>query len=258
MVMKKYYSPLKNYHRIKRPRLFYHFINLFLKAVIGKDDVIWYTEKPKEPAVFIANHTRTYAPLTMKFNFDNKTRPWTNAYTLTYRNGIKLFYNKIAYDLKPRFLVKLLAIITMPIINLYFRSLEPIPVYHDIRIKLAFKKTTETLASGINVIIYPEKNIEPVYKYINDLERGFVHLAHYHYNKTGKIIKFYPVYCCKELKKILIGEPIAYNPEIELKEQREIICKYLIAKINELGDSLPKHKIYMNKVYPPKINKFHF
>ncbi|MGI6701292.1 MAG: hypothetical protein ACOX3U_02340 [Christensenellales bacterium] len=256
--MRKYYSPLKSYHRIKRPRIFYKFANLFLKIIIGKSKVIWLTQISKEPAVFICNHTRLWAPLSMEFNFNIKVRPWVNGYMLTYRNTIKLFYHKIAYDLRPGFLRKILLIIFAPLINLYFRGLNSIPVFHDMRIRHAFKKTTETLESGMSVVIYPEKNIPPPYKYVNELEKGFVHLAKHYYESTGKCVTFYPVYCSRDLKTIMVGEGVIYNPEIDIKSQRNDIAAYLVNQINKMGGSLPEHKIYMNKVYPPDINKFNF
>lgn len=253
----KYYSPTSEYHIIKRPKIFFRLINFLIRKLIGRNEIIWHTEKPDEAVVFVSNHTRTYAPLSMMFNFDLPIRPWANAYMLTYRNGYKIFYKKISYDFNPKFLRAILLAIIMPIINLYFRSMEPIPVYHDIRLRTTFTKTTETLNSGINVVIYPEKNIISPYKYANELENGFVHLAMHYYEATGKCVKFYPVYCCKDLKKILIGVPIEYNPQVNLKEQRLIIADYLCKKINELANSLPPHKPYLNKSYPPNI-RFNF
>lgn len=255
--MKKYYSPTNDYRRY-RPKLFYRFLNFFLRRVVGNNEVIWRTDKPDDSVVFVANHTRTYAPLSVVFNFDRVTRPWSNAHMLYYRNGIKLMYNKIAYDFKPKWLRKIILITLMPFVNIYFRSLDPIPVYHDLRLKTTFRKTNETLKSGIDVIIYPERNIEPPYKYVNELEPGFVHLAYHYYNNTGKCVKFYPVYVAQSLKKILVGEPITYDPNIDIKQQRTIIVKYLIEKINDLGDTLPEHKVHYNKVYPPEVNAFHF
>jgi len=250
--------PSRNTIDLSDPGFFLKFLNFFLRIMIGRDSVIWLTEKPDEPSVFICNHTRTYAPLTMELNFDRKVRPWVNGYMLTYRNTVKLMYNKIAYDFRPKLLRRLLLIVLSPFINIYFRSLEPIPVFHDTRIRLAFSKTNETLMSGKDIVIYPEKNVIPPNKYINELEVGFVHLARHYYQKTGKCVRFYPVYCCKDLKIIMVGEPITYNPEKDFKRHREEIVTYLTEKIEELGNSLPEHKVYMNKVYPPEINNFHF
>lgn len=258
ITMSRYYSPLKEYSKYKRPKLFYRFVNIFIRKVIGRSDVVWLFEKSDEPSVYVCNHTRTYAPLAMELNFGVKTRPWVNAYMLTYRNCVKLLYHKIAFDLKPRFLIKTLAYILSPLIALYFRSLEPIPVYHDKRLKTTFLKTSQTLEEGIDIIIYPEKNIVSPNKFVNDMQTGFVNLARHYYDSTGRLVNFYPVYCCKDLKKILVGKPIQYDPEINIKEQREIIGNYLTDAINDLGASLPEHKVYLNKAYPPEINRYNF
>lgn len=255
--MKKQYSPLKKYHLVKRPKIFHRIINFLVKPFYI-NEVIWNTCIPKENVVFVANHTRTYAPLAFHFNIKRSYRPWVNAYTLTFRNGFKLFYNKTASNYKPKFLRFLALLILTPLINLYLRGLDPIPVYYDTRLKKTFDKSIETLRENYDIVIYPEKNTPPAHKYVNDMNTGFVHLAQHYYKETGKRLKFYPVYCAQSLKKILIGDAIEYNPDINIKVQRQQIVDYIISKINELGDSLPKHKIHYNKTYPEDINNFKF
>jgi 1-acyl-sn-glycerol-3-phosphate acyltransferase len=242
--MKKYYHPLKDSTRYKRHKLFFKLINLFLRVGIGKAEIEWRTEIPSEPVVFVSNHTRTYAPLTMEFNFPRNFRHWAIADMLTHKGGMKHFYGKLARNIRPRCIVKIILFCLMPLLNLYFKSLDPIPVYHDINVKETFKKSVETLNEGMDLVIYPEKFDGKLFKYISEFQTGYVYLAEHYYSKTGKLLKFYPVYSCKDLKKIIIGDPIEYRADMPLKVQREEITSYLMQSIEALGDSLPEHKIY--------------
>ena len=57
------------------------------------------------------------------------------------------------------------------------------------------------------------------------------------------------MYNAVRLKKVLIGQPIKYNPEIEIVEMRKIICGYLKNEITNLALTLPAHEVvqYVNK-----------
>ena len=46
----------------------------------------------------------------------------------------------------------------------------------------------------------------------------------------------------KKNRKILVGKPIQYDPEIPLLKQREVVGNYLIENIDRLARSLKKHK----------------
>lgn len=250
--MTKHYSPLKGYHRIKRPKILYRIVSFIIKPFY-KNEVIWTVPQPKENVIFVANHTRTYAPIAIHLNITRPMRPWVNAHTLTFRDAYKLYYHKIGYNYRPKLLRGFLLIFLTPLINLFLRGLDPIPVYYDTRLMTTFEKSIHTLQDNYDIVIYPEKNIPPAHKFVNDMNNGFVHLAQHYYKETGKCLKFYPVYSAQSLKKILIGEPIAYNPDINIRVQRQAVVDHLISQINHMGASLPEHKVHYNKAYPEHI-----
>lgn len=158
---------------------------------------------------------------------------------------------KVLKTLKFKWLLYPLAILLMPIIVLTFRAVEPIPVYHFSNkvINETFNKSIRTIEEGIDQVIFPERTENKVNNYVYEFNHGFPMVAQHYYNKTGKILKFYPTYCCPALKKVLVGEPISYNPQVPMKIQREQICRYLEQSIADMGDSLPKHKpaLYVDK-----------
>lgn len=242
--MEKYYSSIKTYSKRKRIHPFYKF-NLFIFGLFfPKNEIVWQTKKPeKEPIFYVCNHTRLYAPKVFLLQ-KPKIRPWSNYQFLSFKTCYHHMFHKILKYVKCKWLLYPLSVILIPFIVLLFRAIEPIPVYHSSSktVTETFKKSIETMESGTSQVIFPERTDIKANKYIHIFYRGFTLVASEYYKKTGKKLKFYPVYCATKLRKLLVGEPIEYNPEIPMKIQRETICTYLENAIAKLGDSLPNHK----------------
>lgn len=244
--MKKYYSPTKPYTRIKRFHPFYKLILFLVRIFFPKNELVWKTEKPAdgEPLFFVCNHTKLYAPTAFLLQ-KPKVRVWGNYYFIYLRTCWHHMRTKVLKTLKYGWLLYPLAFLLTPFIVLTFRAIEPIPVFHFSKkvINITFAKSIETAQSNMNQVVFPERTKKKANDYVYEFNRGFPLVALEYYNKTGKKMKFYPVYCASKLHKLLVGKPIEFNPEIPMKLQRDIICKHLEDTIKELGDSLPKHEI---------------
>lgn len=244
--MRKYYSATKPYFKRKRLRLGFKLLKAIVKIFFPKDEYVYLCEKPaeNEPMFLVSNHTKIYAPVSFILNYQRPIRLWSNYYFLFLRDIGDHMFKKVLKDRKNKWLLYPLAGILFPIIIWAFRSLDPIPVYHqDKRVQITFEKSMETMESGMDQIIFPERTENPVNKYVFEFNKGFPYIAKQYYDETGKCMKFYPVYTCQSLRKVLIGEPITYDPEIPISKQKKIICEYLQDKIAEMGDSLPEHEI---------------
>lgn len=244
LYMNKYYSPLKDFSKRKKHHPIYSFTKAIIKLFFPKNEFIWKTEKPAEgePVFFVCNHTKIYAPVYFLLQKE-KVRVWSNYNFLFYKSCWQHLSSTVLKTFKLGFLLLPLAFILTPIIVWTFRAIEPIPVYHsDKNVLETFKKSIQTMEEGIPQVVFPECTKNQVNKYMYELHAGFPLVAQDYYDKTGKIMKFYPVYCAEALHTFLVGDPISYNPEIPLKVQRNDICRYIENKIAELGDSLPEHK----------------
>lgn len=242
--MKRYYSPLKEYATIKRFHPFYRLTRAIVSLFFPKNEFIWRTEKPKdnEAPFFVCNHTKIYAPVYFLLN-KNKVRVWSNYYFLYFKSCWNHMKKAVLTNIKYGFLLKPIAFLLTPFIVLLFRAFEPIPVYHhEKRVLETLNKSIQTMEEGLPQVIFPERTENQVNKYVYEFNSGFPMVAKLYYEKTGKLMKFYPVYCAEKLHTFVVGEPITYDPDIPLKIQRKDICRYLENKIEELGDSLPKHE----------------
>lgn len=242
---KKYYSPIREYDSFKRPHLFFRALCAMIRRFMPPDEVEWRCAKPADGAavVYVCNHTKIYAPAQFILYAKN-SRVWLNYYFLRPGSCWKHMRTRVLHNRKPKFVLYPLAFFLTPIIVMTMRAFNPIPTYHTPReaIGLTFKKTVETLKSGMSAVIFPERTENRVNKYIWQLSRGFPRLAQAYYAETGKTTKFYPVYCAQKLHKFVVGEPIEYDPEIPMAKQKNDIAEYLENAICELGDSLPEHE----------------
>ena len=244
--IKKYYSPVKEYDTFKRPHPFFKLLRLFVGWFFPKNEFIWKTEKPSdgEPLFFVCNHTKIYAPTYFIVNKEQRARVWANYYFLYFKVFWHHMKTKVINNRKPKFIIYPLAFLLTPVIILTFRAFEPVPVFHkDERVEtMTFKKSIETMKAGVPQIIFPERTENKVNRYIFQFNHGFPKVAERYYQETGKILRFFPVYCAEKLRTFVVGDPIAYDPNVSMDTQADDICHYLENKIKELGDSLPEHE----------------
>lgn len=244
---KKYYSPIKEYDRIKRPHIFFKGLKGIVKLFFPKNEFIWKTEKPAadESVIYVCNHTKIYAPVYFIVEHKEETRVWENCYFLYFNMCWHHMRTKVLNNLKCKFILYPLAFILLPIIILTCRAFNPIPVFHTGRevFGMTFRKSIETLNEGKRQVIFPERTENKVNKYIYQLNTGFPRVAEVYYKETGRKVKFYPVYCAQKLRTFVVGDPIEYDPSVPMAKQKTEICHYLENKICELGDSLPEHEL---------------
>jgi len=240
---KPVYSAVKDNPKRNKRHFFYGIVKFFLKIFFPKNKFVWLTEKPQdnEPHIFVCNHTRVYALVAWLLRKD-KPKLWANYYFLFKKDCKKHLLGKVIKGQKHEKLLGVLGRLLIPVVVKLFRGAEPIPVYHDTRLTTTFDKSIQCLEAGITQVIFPEKTEPQFSEYLMEFNHGFPLVAKAYYDLTGKILKFYPCYCAPSLRKIVIGDPVSFDPNVPLKPQRQSICRYLEAKITEIARSLPEHK----------------
>lgn len=239
---KKYYSPFKEYSKVKRVHPLYKLIRGMVKLFFPKNEFVWATEEPKdgEPVVFVCNHTKIYAPTYFLLRKDT-VRLWANGFFVRFKSCWSHFRDNVLFG--KRKWLRPLGLILTPLVVYVFRAIEPIPVYKKTaQLMETFEKSIWTLNEGVPQVIFPERTENKVNRYVYEFQQGFPLIAEQYYKQTGKKVKFYPVYCAQPLRKVVAGDPIEYNPDIPMKLQRKQICEYLENKIAEIADSLPEHE----------------
>ena len=185
----------------------------------------------RNPPVFICNHGEVFGPLVCALFFPVPFRSWTISMMMTDPEEVKDYLYRNTFgpkkwlpDAVGRFISGALGRASVTVM----RQLEAIPVYRDQPMKLreTIRLSTEALEAGDPLLIFPE---DPEGKYeregISRLNPGFVMPALAYGRKTGKRLRFIPVYADKAKRRIAFGEEIPFDPDRPFAEEQDRIVK---------------------------------
>ena len=187
------------------------------------------------PSVFCPNHAGVFGPIDICAHFPlrDQCHPWYNAGMATpkevpayvrqdywWRPGCKLepLYNAT--------LPYLAAVLIPPIL----KSTPGVPVYHDARVLKTFRQSVEHLRAGEHLVIFPQQpsGYKSHHMWIN---KGFLQIAPMAYRSLGLALKFYPVHIDHQKRRISVGEPVAFDPNVKLKDQEQRLLSGIAAGI---------------------------
>ncbi len=198
---------------------------------------------PEESCIIISNHSQVHGPLAAELFMKNKLI-WCDGPMMN-RKEIPEYTSRVFWGNKPKrskwFYNMLGHIIARPA-SFVMGNADTIGVFRDARLLSTFSDTVEALSKGINVVIFPESEVEHN-EIVDMFNLKFVDVARQYYKATGKCVAFVPMYHAAKLKRCVYGKPIRFDPAISNVEQRTVICDYLMAEITALAKSLPRHKV---------------
>ncbi len=207
-----------------------------------------------EPTLIVGNHTQMYGPIACEFYTPKKHYTWCAGEMMSVKTVPEYAFRDF-WSQKPKWthpFYKALSYIIAPLASFVFNNANTIAVFRDTRILSTFKITVKCLKEGANVVVFPEHDV----KYNNiiyDFQDKFIDIARLYYKKTGKALQFAPLYIAPNLKKMCIGKPTVFKPELPIDEERARICKYLMDEITEIGRSLPLHTVVPYRNIPKKL-----
>lgn len=228
----------------KKKPLFFKFVRNLIRLFYRKRIFYGISNLPNEPSLIISNHAQMNGPLTSEFFFPTKKYIWCIGQMMKLKEVPAYAYADF-WSLKSkytRWIYKIASYLIAPIASYIFNRADTIAVYKDARMLHTYRETITKLEEGANIIIFPECPVK--YNHIvNEFQDKFIDTARLYYKKTGKIISFVPMYNAAKIKKVVIGKPIKYNPDMPIDEQRKVICDYLKNEITNLALELPAHRV---------------
>lgn len=216
-------------------------------------------EERDEAVVYVGNHSQMHGPIICELYMPDDCYTWCAGQMMNLRDvpayAFDDFWSEKPILLKPFF--KALSYVIAPLCVAIFNNARTVAVYHDTRILTTFRDTVNKLHEGKSIVIFPEHNVE-YNNILYDFQDKFVDVARMYYRKTGKELKFVPMYIAPRLNKAYFGEGISFNAEADIEDERRRICRYLTEKITDMATSLPPHTVvpYRNvskKKYPSNI-----
>ena len=197
---------------------------------------------PDEPCVVVGNHTQMNGPICGEIYFPGKRKIWC-AHQMMYIKEVPQYAFTDFWSGKPKgthWFYRILSYLIAPISACVFTNANTIPVFRDNRLLATFKQTVSALEENANVIIFPEC-YEPHNHIIYQFQDRFIDVAKLYYKRTGKALPFVPLYIAPKLKKMYLGKPVYFSPDMPMEEQRQKICSYLMDEITRIAVNLPRH-----------------
>jgi hypothetical protein len=230
---------------MKKKCFSYRFVRSLVELFYKKRELIGLENISKEEAmIIVGNHAQIHSPILSEVQFPLKCKTWCIGNVLTKKEFIEHAKTDF-FGMKPKYtqwFYTMLAHILAPIAVNGFNDSDIIPVYKDMRLIKTFRLTVDNLCEGNHIFIYPECHT-PYNNIVNEFQDKFVDVAKLYYKKTGKCVKFVPMYNAARLKKVVFGKPIEFDPNRSIDEMRKIIVEYLKQEITSLAQTLPPHKV---------------
>ena len=199
---------------------------------------------PEEGCVIVGNHCQMYGPIAAELYTPGRHDIWC-AGEMMQREEVADYAFQDFWSQKPkavRWFYRLLSHIIPSLSVLVFTSAHTIPVYRDARLTETFKQTLERLEQGSRVVIFPEcydRHNNIVYRF----QDRFIDLARFYYRRSGKALQFVPLYLAPKLSRMVYGDPVVFQPDRPIREERERIAKELMDRITALAEELPEHTV---------------
>ena len=246
---KKYYSPFaENGTNIRH---FYPISKLFRKFLCATRcrglNIEYKEELPEDtPLLVCPNHACDFGPIAMDKAHRRPHRIWSVS-TIVRLRDIPMHLIKNVCNVRNKFLTALMfpfaLFLSVPMACI-IRSQQPIPVYYDARVRKTFEKTSDTLAEGMDVVLYPEwKDREKGYIYVNRVKTGVAFAAKNFVEKYGKAVSIVPVYVCESLKRVIYGRSLRIERFENFKKEAAAIARYIMDEIESIASSLPPHRV---------------
>jgi 1-acyl-sn-glycerol-3-phosphate acyltransferase len=235
--------PSEKYIETRKLHPFFELIKKVARLAIWKNKITGLENIDNSAeAVFVCNHAGSYGPIIMGLCFPYKNKPWVDYRTMEKefcRDQIENNFVKADLKLK-RPLSKWLAAAIVPACLALMRSSMAIPVYNiPNKVFRTFNQTSAALQEGYNIIVFPEST-ELYTEFINNFHTGFVYIGREYFKRTGKVLRFYPVYVNPKDKIITIGKSTTYIPMFGFHIERDRISDYLKETINNMAVSQRK------------------
>lgn len=237
----------------KRISLSYRFIRGMVWLFYPKIEIEGLENLPEEPCIIVSNHAQMNGPITAELYIPGKRRIWCAAEMMRLKEVPGYAFTDF-WSFKPRWthpFYRLLSYIIAPIAVIVFNNAQTIPVYRDTRVMSTFRETVAALEDGANVIIFPERNQKHNH-ILYDFQEGFVDVARLYRHKAKREISFVPAYLAPELRKMVIGKPIPFDPANSIDAERRRICDRLMDDITGIATALPPHTVIPYRNIPKR------
>lgn len=225
----------ENYRDIRKP--WFRGVKSVMRLFIKETKFVYLDKKINEPTIILSNHVGTSAPLAWELYGKLPFRFWgafeMNASLASlYKYQTRVFYHeKKHWNLH---LARLFCLIASPLTYMFYRGLNLINTYRDIRFKSTISESIKCLDEGKSVIIFPEISDKGYLDELEGFHEGFTVLGSI-LLKKGIDMPITVAYYRKGDKTYVVDRPAMLSEVFAEGKSREQIAAELCRRCNELG-----------------------
>ncbi|MCH5171723.1 MAG: hypothetical protein J1F31_02685 [Erysipelotrichales bacterium] len=212
------------------------------KRIIGifyrKPKFIYLDEQVTEPSLILSNHVSSKAPVKWEIYFNRSFRFWGVAEMTQGPKAVYRYLSSTYFHQKKHWnktLAKIVGFIATPFVNLFYRGMDLIPTYNDIRFTITIRESTKTVINGSDLIIFPEDSSHGYKDHLTYFFSGFVALAE-NILKKGIDIPIFAAYYQKKKNTFIIDKGIRYSKLKALFKEPKAIALAMKNRLNELAE----------------------
>ena len=222
---------------VQKRKWWFRFMKKLMLGRYKEPRFVYLGEKIGNGGVILSNHEGTDAPMSLEIYLDKPVRMW-GAHEMN--SGVVKMYkyqSRVYYHEKKHWnlhLARLFCLIASPLTNLFYKGLNLISTYRDVRFRKTIRESIEALKAGDNIVIFPEDSAKGYLEELEGFYAGFVVLAEV-CKKQGMDLPIYVSYFRKKDLTYIIDAPVLYSELSKNGETKEEISRRLVNRCNELG-----------------------
>ena len=225
----------KGYKDIRKP--WFRLVKKIMRLFVKKSDFVYLGDKIEEPTIILSNHVGTSAPLAWELYGETHFRFWGAAEMNSGLIKLYKYHTRVYYHEKKHwnlFLARLFCLIASPLTHIFYKGIDLISTYKDIRFKKTVSDSMKTLADGKSIVIFPEISDKGYLDVLEGFHRGFTVLGSI-LLKKGKDYPITVAYYKKAERLYIVDRPIMLSELFKEGVTREQIAKQLCDRCNALG-----------------------
>ena len=228
---------MKKHKKIKGRKKWFKFLKKIMRIFVKESEFVYLGEKIGENSIILSNHVGTSAPLAWELYGDVKFRLWgahemNSGLINLYKYQSRVFYHeKKHWNLH---LARLFCLIASPLTYIFYKGLNLISTYCDVRFRTTLSESMRTLECGQNLIIFPEISDKGYLDELEGFHQGFLMLASICLKK-GIDLSVYVSYYRKKDRTYVVDKPFKISELFEEGLTREEMAEKLCRRCNELG-----------------------
>jgi len=220
-----------------RRKAWFRFLKKIMRIFVKKTDFVYLGEPIRDGSIILSNHVGTAAPLAWELYGNVNFRFWgahemNSGLVSLYRYQSRVFYHdKKHWNLH---LARLFCLIASPLTVMFYKGLNLISIYSDLRFHKTLKESVKTLENGESIVIFPEDSAKGYLDVLEGFHTGFTLLTE-RCLKKGMDVPIYVAYYQKESKTYLVDKPVMLSELYAWSSDRFAIAEELCKRCNALG-----------------------